>query len=281
MDAHTRRCRIGGLLIALAAIGTAFASILLPSPVMKYTWIFPILLGFFAWSRVRRGKRLGAAAGAIILVLVWVQLDLAMRLGISAKYQGSADAERAAIAGSLWTGALLWLIATVRLAPVELVIDWNPLLRKRARLASTMAYLLALGHLVAAVAAGLAVPDLLARKSEFLLIVGGAGVFIAGLVWVAGLLREGRCAADAAIVLVTASGLGGLAVFVGWPRVYLGESLLMGVLTVVFITIHTMAFMAGARTILANLLGLLSPTPGNAGMTIEAARKKAEKPPPD
>ncbi len=273
MDAHQKRCRIGGLLIALAAIGTAAVSMVFRPPVYGLTWVFPVLLGFFSWAKVRHGKRLAVAAGAIALVLVWIQMDLAMRLMLPEKSMGPSQPEKAAIAASLWTMALLWLIVTIRLAPPERVLAKSPAVIRRARFASQLAYLLALGHIGSALSAGLSVTDLLDRQSDFLLIVGCEGVFIATLLWTAGLLREGRCAADAAIVLFMASALSGLATMVGMPMRYVGDTLPVRILMVIFLMVHAVAFLTAFRTALAGMVSNLAPTPGAAAMGLKRARR--------
>jgi hypothetical protein len=274
MDAHQQRCRIGGLSIAAAAIGTAAVSMVFRPPVYGLTWVFPVLLGFFSFAKVRHGKRLAVAAGAIALVLVWIQMDLAMRLDLPQKAMGASQPEKAAIAASLWTIALLWLILTIRLAPPESVLARSPFVLRRARFASQMAYLLAIGHILSAVSAGIARTDLLFYESDFLLIVGCEGVFTAALLWTAGLLREGRCAADAGIVLLMASALGGLATVVGMPMVYVGDPLPVRILMVLFLMVHAFALLAGYRTALAGMVSTLVPQVGEKAM----AKKKGSDP---
>jgi len=225
------------------------------SPVYGFTWVFPVLLGLFSWSKVRHGKRLVVAGGAIAMVLVWIQMDLARRLMLPRSQMGVSQPEKAAIASSLWTISLLWLIMTVRLAPPEAVLERNPLLMRRARFASQMAYLLAVGHAASALAAALSFSDLLDSRPDFLLIVGCEGIFVAAIFWTAGLLREGRCARDAAIILTVAAGLGGFATLKGMPMVYVGESLPVRVLMVAFMMVHALAFLAGLRTAIAGLTG--------------------------
>ncbi len=242
-------------------------------PAFGFTWDFPVLVGFFSWSKVRHGRRLAVAGGAIAMVLVWIQMDLAMRFMLPRSQLGVSQPEKAAIAASLWTIALLWLIMTIRLAPPESVLERNPLLIRRARFASQMAYLLALGHAASALAAALSVSDLLASPSDFLFIVGCEGVFVATLFWTAGLLREGRCATDAAIILTMAAGLGGAATLKGMPMVYVGESLPVRVLMVAFMMVHGLAFLAGFRTAIAGLMSLVTPPRGSVRMSLKKARE--------
>lgn len=277
MDAHQKRCRIGGLLIAVAAIGTAAVSMMFRPPVYGFTWVFPVLLGFFSWAKVRRGKRLAVAAGSIAMVLVWIQMDLAMRLMLPEKDMGPSQPEKAAIAASLWTICLLWLIVTIRLAPPEQVLSKSPYVIRRARFASQMTYLLALGHIGSALSAGLARTDLLFYQSDFLLIVGCEGVFIATLLWAAGLLREGRCAPDAAIVVFIAAAMGGFGTLVGMPMIYVGDTLPIRVLMVIFLMVHAVTFLAGFRTALAGMVSNLTPTAGAAAMSLRQAREARAK----
>ena len=141
-----------------------------------------------------------------------------------------------------------------------------------------MACLLALGHLGSAIASGLACDDLLSSMPDFLLIVGCEGVFVAALLWTAGLLREGRCAKGAAVILTVAAALGGFSAWQGgMPLVYLGESLPVRIAMVGFIMIHAMAFLAGFRTAIASALGLVTPSPASVAMSLKKAREAAEE----